>query len=85
MRRITMTKFSAPLKKFHHRVFWCGAITYAGLYMAYQDWMGKEAYLALVNTQWVDLHWMVGLTIAGVAIWYSGKMPADVPEEEEDE
>lgn len=80
-----MSKFSAPLKKFHNRVFWCGAIAYAGLTMAWQDWMGKEAWLAWADQAWVDLHWMVGLTIAVVAIWYSGKMPADVPEEDEDE
>ncbi len=63
------------LKRFHSRVFWCGFVTYAGLNMAWQDWMGYEAYLVLLREEWMDLHWMVGLTIAAVAIWYSGRFP----------
>lgn len=70
-----MTKCTKHLKRFHHRVFWCGFATCTGLNMAWQDWMGKEAYLALVQDKWMDLHWMVGATMAVAAIWFSGKVP----------
>ncbi len=79
-----MSKY-VRLKNFHSRVFWCGFATYAGLNMAWQDWMGKEAYLALVRDEWMDLHWMVGVTIALVAIWFSGQIPVSETEEKEHE
>ena len=49
--------------------FWCGFLVHAGLTMAIQDWYGLEHYIQHVRSHWVDLHWLVGVAGASVAIY----------------
>lgn len=48
--------------------FWMGAIFVSGINMAFEDWLGKEAYIEEVRTHWLNLHWTVGAGFALFAI-----------------
>lgn len=54
--------------------FWCGFLVQGGINMAVQDWHGLEGYIEFCREHWVDLHWLVGATIAGAAfVVYMGR------------
>ncbi len=53
--------------KFMSWSFWCGFAVNTGIHMAVQDWYGLEGYIEFCREHWIDLHWLVGVTIAVVA------------------
>lgn len=54
--------------------FWCGVLAHGGFMMAVQDWYGLEAYIEFCRLHWIDLHWLVGASITGTALFvYMGR------------
>lgn len=49
--------------------FLMGGLAQIGCMMAYQDWLGLEGYVKSVQSNWVDLHWMVGVSICAFSYW----------------
>ena len=41
------------------RSFWLGFFAHAFITLFIQDWMGKEAYIASVRENWLNIHWLV--------------------------
>lgn len=48
--------------------FACGYLFHIGMNMAHQDYMGREAWIAWADTNWVNLPWWVGGLIALTAL-----------------
>lgn len=54
--------------------FWCGFLVNTGITMAHQDWYGLEGFIVYLQSHWIDLHWLVGASLAFVAVWiYMGR------------
>lgn len=54
--------------------FWCGFMTEAGISMAVQDWHGLEGYIEFLREHWINFHWLVGASIAFIALFiYMGR------------
>lgn len=51
------------------RSFGFGFFAHVGWVMAFQDWLGLEAYIEFCRTNWVNLHWIVGATLAAWMIY----------------
>lgn len=50
------------------RSYWYGFFSYMGINMLIQDYLGLEGYIAFVRENWMNLHWVVGLVIAGACM-----------------
>lgn len=48
--------------------FWFGMLFSTGLTMAYQDYLGLEAYIERCRVCWIDLPWQVGASMAVMAV-----------------
>ena len=54
--------------------FWCGFFISTGISMSVQDWYGLEAYTAMIQERWINMHWLVGASVVLVAVWlYMGR------------
>ena len=49
--------------------FIAGVMCQVGVSMAFQDWLGLERYIEVVRVNWVDLHWLMGASIAACSIY----------------
>ena len=51
------------------RAWWYGMFFSIGFNMLIQDWMGLEGYIVFLREHWVDVHWVVGLSITAFALY----------------
>jgi hypothetical protein len=49
-------------------MFFRGAAFFAGCYLAFQDYLGLEGYIAHCRDHWVQLSPIFGIAIAAVAL-----------------
>ena len=61
-------KKTHPIISRLHLSFWMGWMTCGACMLLYQDFIGKEEYLVLLDKHWVDIYWMVWLPIMVSAI-----------------
>lgn len=47
---------------------WAGLVFHSGITMFKQDLMGLEKYITYLENMWIDMHWIVGLLIAAMAL-----------------
>jgi hypothetical protein len=55
-------------RRYAGRVFWMGVMVALSMYGLVQDFLGKEMYLHLVSTQWINLPWF--LWLVPIAVGY---------------
>lgn len=60
------------------RSFWSGFFACTFFHMFYQDLIGKEEYMRLVEMQWAELHWLVGFGLTVLCAWYYGRLRVKV-------
>lgn len=78
MKNDTLAKGQLLVRSAMTRTFWAGVFAHAFIVMFYQDLIGKEEYLSMVEDRWVDLHWSLGLALAAVCVWYYNKVKVRV-------
>lgn len=47
------------IKSYWRSGFWIGFLMHALINYMYQDWIGLDAYIAMILDLWVDIHWAV--------------------------
>jgi len=60
------------------RAFWAGFFAHVFWSMFYQDLIGKDAYIQMIESQWVNLHWVIGLVLAVLTTRYYIKLKEKV-------
>ena len=50
--------------------FFSGSIFAIGFYTFIQDWLGLEGYIQFIRDNWIDMHWIAGITIMCFSFFY---------------
>ncbi len=50
--------------------FFAGMVTHASIIMFYRDWIGLEAYIRVVRSEWMNAHWSLFLVIGSISTAY---------------
>ena len=57
--------------------FWLGYVAAFGVFAAYQDWLGRDRYIAAVANGWVNTKWWMGGIVfvfcASLHLWNKGR------------
>ena len=60
------------------RSFWTGFFASSFWRMFYQDLIGQDKYIRMVETMWLDIHWIVGFSLTVLCIYYYSKLKTKV-------
>lgn len=62
------------LKTFSGQGFAAGVMFAFTIMGMYQDWYGLEAYTAMIQKEWIDIHWSIWIAPLGLSLWFLRKL-----------